>query len=355
MRVKRGWIVASSQRENQAAPPVATSREVARLAGVSQPTVSRALSQSPGVSAATRERVLQAAQALNYVPHEGGRSLVTRRSRRVGVVAAQLGNPYYPALVEPMHRTLREGGYRTILFTDGGGSPLDIDNLLDGSLDGVIITTSEISSRLPFQLHQRGVPYVLVNRTIDETPGGDSCVADNYLGGELVAAMFVELEHTRIGAIFGPKNTSTGRDRESGFRDELSEQGVPLRRQFLIRGSFSYETGYHGIVELFRAKNMPTAIFCANDAIALGALNAAHVLNIQVPQELTIVGFDDIPMAGWPIFGLTTVGTDLTGMAEVGAKLVMERIRDPQLLPRPVVIEPTLVRRGSHSSPKTPD
>jgi LacI family transcriptional regulator len=344
--------VPNRPRLNHRAAVAATSREVARLAGVSQPTVSRALNQSPGVSAATRQRVLEAAQALGYVPNEGGRSLVTRRSHRVGVVAAQLGNPFYPALVEPMHRTLRVGGYRTILFTDGDDSPLDIENLLDGSLDGVIITTSQLTSRVPFELHQRGVPYVLVNRTVEETPGGDSCVADNYLGGGLVAAMFVELGHTRIGAIFGPQNTSTGRDRESGFRDELSELGVPLRRHFLVRGPFSYETGYHGIVQLFQAENMPTAIFCANDAIALGALNAAHVLGIQVPQELTIVGFDDVPMAGWPIFNLTTVGTDLTGMAEVGAKLLMERIKDPQLLPRLVVIEPTLVRRGSHSPPK---
>jgi LacI family transcriptional regulator len=197
------------------------------------------------------------------------------------------------------------------------------------------------------------VPYVLVNRTVDETPGGDVCVSDNSFGGGLVAAMFVELGHSRIGAILGPQNTSTGLQRESGFRDKLGELGMPLHPQFLIRGPFSYETGYSGIVELFREKRLPTAVFCANDAIALGALNAAHILKIQVPHELTIVGYDDIPMAGWPIFSLTTVGTDLPEMAGVGAKLLLERIKDPQLAPRTVVIEPTLVKRGSHSPPKT--
>jgi LacI family transcriptional regulator len=299
--------------------------------------------------------VLQAAQALGYVRNEGGRSLVTRRSRRIGIVAAQLGNPFYPALVEPLHGALRQAGYRTILFSDGGKFPLEIENLLDGSLDGVIVTTTEITSRLPFELHRRGVPYVLVTRTVDETPGGDACVSDNFLGGGLVAATFVELGHSRIGAIFGPHNTSTGRDREAGFRDTLGEKGVSLHPQFLVRGPFGYDTGYSGIVKLFRAKTMPTAIFCANDAIALGALNAAHKIKIRVPQDLTVVGFDDIPMAGWPIFNLTTVFTDLTAMAEVGAKLLIERIKDPQLTPRTVTIEPTLATRGSHSSPRTDD
>jgi LacI family transcriptional regulator len=255
-------------------------------------------------------------------------------------------------MVEPLHRSLREGGYRTILFTDGGEEPLEIENLLDGSLDGVIVTTCELPSRLPFELHRRNIPYVLVNRTVDETPGGDASVADNYLGSGLVAAMFADLKHRDVGAIFGPQNTSTGRDRETGFRDKLGELGIALQPQYVIRGPFSYETGYSGIAELSRLKTMPTAIFCSNDAIVLGALNAAHALRIKVPQELTLVGFDDIPMAGWPIFNVTTIGTDLTRMAEVGAELLLNRIQEPQQSARQVVIEPALVKRGSHGKPR---
>jgi len=305
------------------------------------------------VSPDTRLRVLQAAQALGYVIKESGRSLVTHRSRRIGIVAARLGSPFYPALVEPLHRALTAGGYRTVLFTDEDEVPLEVENLLDGSLDGVILSTCELTSEVPGELSRRAVPYVLVNRSLDETPGGDVCVIDNYFGAALAAGMLAELGHRQVGAIFGPQSTSTGRDRERGFRDKLNELGIPLCALAVRHGPFHYDTGYQGITDLLASEALPTAVFCSNDAMALGALNAATVLNLAVPDELSIVGFDDLPMAGWPLINMTTVATDLAEMAEVGARLLLERIDNPHRPSRRVEIPPSMARRGSHSKPRS--
>jgi LacI family transcriptional regulator len=175
-----------------------TSHDVARLAGVAQPTVSRALRDEKGVSAATRRRVREAARSLGYVPSQAGRALSTRRSRKIGVISAELSNPFYPALLGPLHDALAGHGYRTVLFTDRGERPVELDPLLDGSLDGVVLTTSERTSSLPGELMARGVPFVMVNRTVDGIEA-DRCVAGNRVGAAAVAELLAHLGHRRAG------------------------------------------------------------------------------------------------------------------------------------------------------------
>ncbi len=204
-----------------------TSHDVARLAGVSQPTVSRALRDSRGVSAPTRRKVREAARALGYVPIQSGRALSTQSTGRVGIVSAELTNPFYPAIIEPLHDRLADAGYRTILITDRGEAPVEVEPLIDGSLDGVIVTTSTLSSSLPEELRRRGVPCVLVNRAVD-TVGVDRCVSDNLEGGAMVADFLLDLGHRRIAAIFGPGTTSTGHERAVSFQQRLADRGAAM-------------------------------------------------------------------------------------------------------------------------------
>ncbi len=327
-----------------------TSHDVARLAGVSQPTVSRALRDQPGVSPQTRARVRSAARQLGHVTMQTGRALATRQTSKIGIVSAELSNPFYPALLGPLHAAFVERGYRTTLFTDRADEPFEAAPLLDGSLDGAVLTTSRTDSALPGELLRRGVPFVMVNRTVDGARG-DSCFGDNVAGGREVADFMVRLGHRRIGAIMGPEETSTGRDRTLGFRARLLEAGVAWDPARLVRGPFAAETGHAALRELMRATRPPTAIFCGNDVIALGALNAASELGIAVPEQLTLVGFDNIPMSSWPIVGLTTMSVDLGEMAASAAGLLVSRMQAPSTAPRHRVIDPLLVLRRTHAPP----
>jgi LacI family transcriptional regulator, galactose operon repressor len=328
----------------------ATSHDVARLAGVSQPTVSRALRDQKGVSAATRGRVREAARSLGYVPSQAGRALSTRRTRKIGVISAELSNPFYPALIGPLHDALAGHGYRTVLFTDRGERPVELEPLLDGSLDGVVLTTSETTSSLPGELMARGVPFVMVNRTVDGV-AADRCVAGNRVGATAVAELLADLGHRRVAAILGPESTSTGQERAEGFRDALAHRGIDLPPARMVRGPFDPDTGRRGLIRLMSTQTPPTAVFCGNDVIALGALNAAVSLGIDIPDRLTVVGFDDIPMAAWEAFDLTTVRVDLSQMARSVTDLLLKRLATPDAPARSIVLEPRLVMRGTHAPP----
>jgi LacI family transcriptional regulator len=329
---------------------VPTSYDVARQAGVSQPTVSRALRDDRRVAAATRERVREVASALGYVPSRRGRSLSTRTTGQIAVVVGDLANPFYMEVIERLHATLEGADRRMVVLTD----PLDRAGadarLLDGSIDGAILTTALLGSAVPRELAERGLPIVLLNRLVDD-PDANACASRNADGGRAVAQELVSLGHRRIGAILGPTDTSTSRDRERGFRDGLAAGGARLADANLRRGPFTYETGYQGLCDLLCGESAPSAIFCANDVIALGALNAARALGIAVPARLTVFGFDDIAMAAWDVFRLSTVRQDLATMAGEAVRMLLGLILAPDRPPRRVTVPITVVRRASHAPP----
>lgn len=326
-----------------------TSHDVARLAGVSQPTVSRALRDDSRVSAATREKVRQAAQALNYVPSEAGRTLSTRSTRRIGVIVTDLTNPFYPHVIAPLHDELQLLGYRMMLLTERSDEAVAEEKLLDQSLDGVVLATATTDSGLPAQLDRRGMPYVFLNR--DTGRRGDyASVVDNEGGGRLVAHKLAELGHRHIAGIFGAANTTTGRERELGFRLALADAGIGLPEDRVARGAFEYETGYQALPRLLDAAKTPTAVFCGNDVVAIGVLNAALAAGLRVPDDLTVIGFDDLPMAAWEVFRLTTVRHDLRELSRQAARLLVRRIdgdADPK--GERLVLPTEFVPRATHA------
>lgn len=321
--------------------PTITSHDVARAAGVSQSTVSRVLRNDPRISEATRERVLAAARELRYVPSEVGRSLVTRSTRTIGIVVTDLTSMFYPYLIAPLHEEVDASDYRMVLFTEGvetfeeeagpAVSPtrraLDplLDRLLDRSLDGVVLTTSRLDGTLSAELARASLPFVFLTRYA-EGVAADSAVVDNSLGASLAASEAVRVGHTRFGAIFGPPDTSTGRDRARGVRVALTSAGLELPDTMVRHGPFSFETGYVQMTELLAQKPRPTVVLCSNDTVAIGAFNAARALGLGVPQDVSLVGFDDLPMAGWEVFSLTTVHQPMEEMARTAVRLLIERI-----------------------------
>jgi LacI family transcriptional regulator, galactose operon repressor len=319
---------------------------VAAAAGVSQPTVSRALRDDPRVAASTRERIRLVAEELGYVPSDRGRSLSTRRTGRIGVVVEDLGNPFYLELLDALHKRLDRSEARMTLLAPGLRDPERLEYLADGSIDGVVLTTTMLDSPLPGQLTRHGFPFVLLNRVVDDV-AADSCCVDNFAGAAEVARAMVDCGHRRIGAIFGPRLTSTGRDREHGFRTALEACGAPLDDTLVRQGRFSFADGQRHLADLLDAKRRPTAVFCANDVIALGAYDAALRGGVAVPGQLSLVGFDDIQMSGWAAFELTTARQDLRRMVDIAVDLLLERLTAPQIAPRQVVLPAELVRRST--------
>ncbi|MFF7361492.1 substrate-binding domain-containing protein [Streptomyces sp. NPDC008125] len=326
-----------------------TSHDVARLAGVSQPTVSRALRDDPRVSQATREKVRRAAQALNYVPSEAGRTLSTSATRRVGVIVTDLTNPFYPHVIAPLHDELSSLGYRMMLITERSDEAVAEEKLLDQSMDGVVLATATTDSRLPAQLERRGMPYVFLNRDTGRSDDFAS-VVDNEGGGRLVARELVNLGHRRVAGIFGSANTTTGRERELGFRLALAEVGVGLPESRVVRGAFEYDTGYRALPALLDADEPPTAVFCGNDVVAIGVLNAALAAGVRVPEDLTVIGFDDLPMAAWEVFRLTTVRHDLRELSRQAARLLVRRIaKEVDPAGERLVLPTEFVPRATHA------
>lgn len=307
-----------------------TSHEVARQAGVSQSTVSRALAGDPRLSEATRLRVLEAARSLGYKPNAIARSLITKRTNIVGLVASNMANPFYPLVLEAFTQHLHNLGWRVLLFT--AGSREDVDDLLPTVLayqvDGLIILTATLSSLMAEEVRRRGIPVVLFNRYVSDS-GVSAVSCDNLNGGRMVADLLLDAGHTRLAYVAGRENASTNRDRRRGFLERLAERGVEHCQQ--ESGDFTYEGGFSAALRLLDSPHPPEAIFCANDISALGALDAARKLEVRVPEELSVVGFDDIPMAAWSAYNLTTVGQPREQMIEATVRLLMERIENPHL------------------------
>lgn len=331
-----------------------TSHDVARLAGVSQATVSRALREHHGVAAATRARVHEAARSLGYVTSSTARALATRRTRRIVVVSAGVDDPFHAALIAPLHEALSGHGLQTVLVTDTDEHPVTANDLLDGSFDGAVLTTCSTTSSLPAELTARAVPCVVADRAVDDA-SADSCLVDDRRGAAAVADLLVELGHRRIGVIAGPGTTSTGRDRLTGLLDQLERHGITVGPREIYTGPFTAETGRRGLVALLAAgPSMPTAVFCGNDVVALGALEAAAQYGVAVPGDLAVVGFGGIPVARWERVGLTTMDVDLTAMARTVVGMLVERLEGLSVPPRAVTLAPDLTARGTHGTALPP-
>ena len=326
---------------------VVTSHDVARLAGVSQPTVSRALRDSPKVSADTKERVRRAADALGYVLSETGRALSSGRTRRVGLLLTDLENQFYPHVISPIHHELESLGYQLVLQTESSDSGWVAERLIANALDGVLLATTTSTSVLPLRLRDRRIPFVYFNRTT-EAVEADSATVDAEPGITELAAEIVRCGHRRIGAIFGPPNTSTAEQRERALRSALLDANLTIAAERTVRGPFDFGTGYEGTRRLLGLASPPTVIVCGNDVVALGSLNAARELGVTVPTEVSVVGFDDLPAASWALVRLTTVKFDLNAMARRAGSLLVDRIDgDPEAPWRHEIFPTSLVRRDT--------
>lgn len=326
---------------------MATSRDVARAAGVSQATVSRVVSGDAAVRASTRERVLAAIELVGYAPNIAARSMRTGRADTIGVVVADLDNPFYPQLLSELTREFGRRGRRTAVWvSDGEQNAAALDAIREGTVDGVVFTTVREDSPELHDALARMSPVVLVNRTLPHV-ACDQVSSDNAAGSALVAELFASHGRLRAGFIGGPRATSTSRERYAGFSARLAERGRVLADSRVVHGEYTRASGHRSMTQLLAGDSPPDAVFCTNDVLAFGAIDAVRSRGLRVPEDVWIVGYDDVDMAAWEAFDLTTVRQDTRELATAAVRLLLQRIDERERPPERIILPPALVARGS--------
>ena len=308
----------------------ATSFDVAALAGVSQSAVSRAFNPQSSIAAETRARVLEAARRLDYVPNRIASSLTTRRTSIVAVIVGDMANPFYVQALHCIGRSLQAEGRQVLLFTVDRGASADevMRRVLQYQVDGVVLTSAQLSMRMTGRSLDRGVPIVLFNRYV---PGHDAaCVrCDNAHGGGLIAQAFLAAGARRFAMITGDPGATTSQDRVRGFVTALAQAGVAPADIAEACGHSTYDGAAAAALALFDRprRAWPDALFCINDIMAMGAMDVLRVrLGAAIPDDVQVAGFDDIPQAAHLSYRLTTVAQPVEAMvAEALALLHLDQ------------------------------
>lgn len=338
-----------STQEEGAASLAATIRDVARAAGVSQSTVSRALNGSGYVSPEARERVLAAAAALGFQPSHVARSLVRKSTHTLGLMLPDITNPYFPAIARGVEDAAARAGYTVILCNtdrDPAHEQDYIQVLRERQVDGLVLIAS--SPAVGEMVSRAGsLPAVFVDR-VPRGAAADAVVVDNRRGMEAAVRHLLQLGHRRIGFVAGRVGSSTAEDRLAGYLAALGSAGLTPDPAYIVTGDFTYGGGYNAARALLALPHRPTALAAANDLMAAGVLRAAAEVGLRVPGELAVVGYDDIPLAGMFNPPLTTVAQPTYRMGELATQMLLERLAGqapPE--PRRVVLAAQLVVRGS--------
>ncbi|NRB29070.1 MAG: LacI family DNA-binding transcriptional regulator [Rhizobiaceae bacterium] len=334
------------------AKPTVTSADVARAAHVSQSAVSRTFTRGASVSEDTRRKVLQAADELGYRPNALARSLISGKSGIIGVLVAYLDNQFYPVVIEKLSRSLQEKGYRVLLFmTDQGDQDAVVKDMLQYQVEGVVMASAHLSSKLAQQCANNGIPVVLFNRYIATSPA-NSVTSDNLEGGRLVANFLVDGGHERISFIAGFEDSSTNRDREAGFYKGLAERGVVCFSRGV--GAYTQAGAAQAARDLFNGESgegsgeRPDAVFVANDHMAFAVMDVLRTeFGLNIPEDVSVVGYDDVPQAVWKAYDLTTVEQPSGQMIDATVDILLDQIANPDATRKAAVIPARLVVRSS--------
>ena len=328
-----------------------TAHDVAALAGVSQSAVSRAF--TPGASISRRARLLvqQAAETLGYRPNLIARSLITRRSRTIGIAIGYMDNQFYPAMLDAMCAGFAAAGYRVLLFTPGPGGDPDpiLDEVLRYQVEAVVLASARLTSHFAEHCSQARVPVVLFNRRTERATVS-SITGRNREGAAEIARFLIDGGHLRFAYVAGLEESSTSRDRERGFVETLRQAG--LQPAMRVVGHYDFALAREAARALFSAPSPPDAIFCANDHTAFAVMQTAQAeFGLRVGTDISVVGFDDVPLAAWPAFDLTTYAQPIRPMAERVVAATLAQLADPLCPPIQEQVDGSLIVRGSARLP----
>lgn len=330
-----------------------TSYDVAKAAGVSQSAVSRAFSPGASISKPTREHILKVAGEMGYQPNAIARSMSTARkdihqkSGMVGVIVTRLEDPFFAQTIAEFSRGIQAQGWQMLLFTVDTEAEVDtaLNTLMQYKIDGAIVLSAILSDQMARACNTQGIPVMLYNRSA-EGLDASSVEIDNHEGGRMAADILLEAGHTRIAFVGGEEGDATSTRRQTGFEERLAEAGQQVFRH--ETGDYTFDSGREATLRLFARKDRPDAVFCASDVMALGVLHAArNELGLRIPEDFSLVGFDDIPSAGWAGHALTTIRQPVRRMIKDAVDNLVESMESPALPPRIRRFEGRLIIRNT--------
>jgi DNA-binding LacI/PurR family transcriptional regulator len=332
-----------------------TIKDVAQRAEVSIQTVSNVLNRRVNVRPKTRSRVLTACEELNYTPNAVARSLVTRKSKTIGVIVTNIRNPIYGDIIATINEVAERYGYSVMVGNtqrDSVSEQRVVNLLVEQRVDGVLLASGTWDSSATEMLLSANIPVVRFLYH-PETLNTDYFGADNVRGTRIATDHLIALGHTRIGFVTGPQS-SISLQRLQGFMDAMKTAELPITETWIVDGGFTRELTYRAAIKLLKSNDRPSGIVAASDMMAIGLIDAAHDLSMNVPQDLAVVGFDDIFAASIRPVDLTTVKFDIEGIAESAIlRLINKMSSDTDIKERKYVTVPCrLIVRSSCGAPR---
>ena len=334
----------------------ATIYEVAREAGVSTATVSRVINDRRHVRESTRHRVEEAMERLGYVANRQARGLAGGRSRMIGLLVHELGSSYFTQVIRGIDIAVASIGYDLMLYTSHARVEAEARHAMElatGPVDGVIFVLAVDPSKYVETLRRQGMPFVMLDHS-HELSGTTFVAAANRSGTRQAIDHLIELGHRRIGFITGKPAVSSAGERLAGYRDALRAADIPYDRELVVTGDFLEERGYQATQQLLVLDPPPTAVFTSADTAAFGAIKAARDAGLRVPQDLSVVGFDDIPEASLVMPPLTTVRQPLMEMGATAVRLLQRLMDQPDATPRRTELDTELIVRESTARLRRP-
>lgn len=330
-----------------------TIKDVAKRAGVSVATVSRVLNKSGPVSPEAAERIHEAANALHYVPHGGARSLITSKTSTIGVLLPDLYGGFFSEMIRGIDQTAQHHGYH-LLLSGSHNRKAEMEaamRAMRGRTDGVIAMSPHFDAATLVENLPPSLPVILLScEARDEDY--QVIAIDNVGGAEAMVRHLVKLGHRRIAMVMGEKGHFDTAERLQGYRHALVEAGITPDERYEAQGDFSEASGHRAVQELLALPDRPTAIFCANDSMAIGGLAAVHDAGLRVPEDMTVVGFDDIPLAHYMSPPLSSVHVPVFEMGERAVTRLIAALKGEPVSERRHERLPTrLVVRSSCSAP----
>jgi LacI family transcriptional regulator len=328
---------------------MATIYEVSELAGVSLATVSRVMNDSGKVSAKTREKVKLAMKELGYRPNSIARSLASNRTNSIGVQVPTLSGPYYGEVLSGMEAELRDAGKQLIIsagYSDKDSEIAGIEFLLSRNCDALILHVDAVDDEYLKKLSRGPVPIIVIGRHI---PGIEDCCInlDNELGGYLATKSVLVLGHKRLAYISGPLWKHDAHDRLEGHKRALKEHDLEFDPQLLYEGDFREASGNRGMDELLRVGRPFSVVICANDEMAAGALGVARERGMEIPDDVSVIGFDNLFFTRYFRPRLSTIDYRISDMGQMAARIVLKNVYGRENQEIQNIFEPTVVMRSS--------
>lgn len=332
-----------------------TIHEVAKRAKCSISTVSRALNNTGRINQETRAKILAIIEEMEFQPNTAARSLVMNQSMTLGLVISDITNVFYAEMADIIQKAALELGYCIIIVCDNDQPKLTkyyADFLISRGVDGIIFGSARLQDPVISELHDHKFPLILLNRRI-RTEDVNCVFVDNVKGARMLTNHLLDLNYRRIAFISGPPQFSPSIDRLAGYTQALNDKGLPINENLIIHETtFRKEAGIHAIKTLFQGQPRPDAIFAINDTVALGALEELQEIGLAVPNDVALVGFDDIAFSVFQFVQLTTVSQRLEETATEAVKILVNQINTKQDAVHKIIMEPVLKIRRSCGAKK---